>query len=329
LAAKAAKKEADMRLVTFASPHGDRLGALVKGRVVDLNTAYALYLKSRGEQRAGPEADRLLPSEMIAFLALGEQGQRMAQAALAHVATANSDTPLKDGRGYSAVYASGEVKLGAPIPHPPKVICMGLNYVDHCKESGVPVPTSPFFFIKPWTAVTGPEETVFIPRMKAVNKHVDYELELTIVIGRKGRHVPEKDAYDIVAGYTIMNDISARDFVPPEFLPMKGHNTFAPIGPCITTRDEIGDVDDLDIQLRVNGEVLQNSNTRNFVFKVPQVVSYVSEIVTLEPGDIISTGTPGGVGWKRTPPRWLKPGDIIEAEVENIGILRNRVAAEP
>jgi 2-keto-4-pentenoate hydratase/2-oxohepta-3-ene-1,7-dioic acid hydratase in catechol pathway len=141
--------------------------------------------------------------------------------------------------------------------------------------------------------------------------------------------VPEKDAYDIVAGYTIMNDISARDFVPPEFLPMKGHNTFAPIGPCITTRDEIGDVDDLDIQLRVNGEVLQNSNTRNFVFKVPQVVSYVSEIVTLEPGDIISTGTPGGVGWKRTPPRWLKPGDIIEAEVENIGILRNRVAAEP
>jgi acylpyruvate hydrolase len=312
-----------MRLVTFASARGDRVGALVDGDVIDLNAAYALSLDSRGERDARAEADRALPCDMVAFLSRGEGAFEAARAALEHASAE------RGGRGYRVRHRAGEVKLRPPIPHPPKVICMGLNYVDHCEESGLPVPESPFFFIKPWTAIAGPDDPVFIPRMPSVKRHVDYELELTIVIGKAGRHVSERDAYDIVAGYTIMNDISAREFVPPEFLPMKGFDSFAPLGPCITTADEIGDVDDLHVQLRVNGEVRQDSSTSNFVFKVPQVVSYLSQIVTLEPGDIITTGTPGGVGWKRTPPAWLRPGDIVEAEIQNIGVLRNRIAPEP
>jgi acylpyruvate hydrolase len=317
-----------MKLVTFSSRRGDRLGALAGGKVVDLNAAYALYLKSRGERRAGAAADALLPGDMVGFLSLGDDALRAMRQALYYALASRMRANATDGRGHRVVYGTGDVRLRPPVPHPPKVICIGLNYVDHCKESGLAVPESPFFFIKPWTAIVGPEDLVYIPKMAKVNRHVDYELELTIVIGRKARWVSEERAYDAVAGYTIMNDISARDFFPPEMVPMKGHDSFAPLGPCITLKDEIGDVDDLDVQLRVNGQVRQDSNTRNFVFKVPQVVSYLSQIMTLEPGDVISTGTPGGVGWKRTPPLWLQPGDVVEAEVENIGVLRNTLATE-
>jgi len=309
-----------MKLVTFKGPHGDRLGALVGGNVVDLAAAYALYLESKGARN--PNAvECVLPSDAVRFLSQGERAVEAAQAALEWAHSADARRP-------PVVYEAAQVKLRAPIAHPPKVICIGLNYVDHCKENRVPVPESPFFFIKPWTSITGPDDPIYIPKMKKVNQHVDYELELTIVIGKQARWVSEEHAYDVVAGYTIMNDVSARDFVPPEMVPMKGHDSFAPLGPCVTFKDQIGDVDDLDVQLRVNGEVRQDSNTRNFVFKVPQVVSYLSQIMTLEPGDVISTGTPGGVGWKRTPPAWLKAGDVIEAEIENIGVLRNHVVSE-
>ena len=317
-----------MKLVTFSSTRGDRLGAFVDGKVVDLNAAYALYLKSRGERRAGASADALLPCDMVGFLALGDGALRAMRQALEYARASRMRTNATDGRGHRVLYDAGEVRLRPPVPHPPKVICMCLNYVDHCKETGVPVPDSPFFFVKPWTAIAGPEDLVYIPKMAKVNRHVDYELELAIVIGKKGRHVPEKDAYDLVAGYTIMNDISARDFFPPEFLPMKGFDSFAPLGPCLTLKDQIGDVDNLNLRLRVNGEVRQVSNTRNFVFRIPQVVAYLSEILTLEPGDVISTGTPGGVGWKQTPPLWLQTGDVVEAEIENIGVLRNTIATE-
>jgi 2-keto-4-pentenoate hydratase/2-oxohepta-3-ene-1,7-dioic acid hydratase in catechol pathway len=265
---------------------------------------------------------------MVRFLTTGDEGIDAARRALEAVGNAQPGTDFADSAGRPVVHGEDQVKLTSPIPHPPKLICVGLNYVDHCEETGVPVPEAPFFFVKPWTAVIGPGEPVVIPRMAEVKNHVDYELELAIVIGKRGRHIAAADANGFVAGYTILNDISAREFLPPEFLPMKGFDTFAPLGPCLTLKDQIGNVDDLDVELKVNGDVRQSSNTKNFVFNVARVVSYLSQIVTLEPGDVIGTGTPGGVGWRRDPPVWLHPGDVVEAEIENIGILRNPVVAE-
>ena len=312
-----------MKLVTFDYGKGDRLGALTGDQVVDLNAAYALYLEAHGEGKPGSEADRILPSDMVSFLGLGEPALKEGQKALDYVNASGSQR-----RALPVVYPQSDVKLRPPITRPPKVICIGLNYVDHCEETGVPVPESPFFFLKPWTAITGPYDPIVIPKMAQVNDHVDYEIELAAVIGKGGRHITKDAAYGHVAGYAVLNDVSARDFVPPEFLPMKGFDSFAPMGPCITTSDEIGDADNLDLQLRVNGEVRQDSNTGNFVFNVAQIVSYLSRILTLEPGDIVSTGTPGGVGWRRDPAAWLRPGDVVEAEIQNIGVLRNTVVRE-
>jgi acylpyruvate hydrolase len=317
-----------MKLVTFDYGKGDRLGALTDGQVVDLNAAHALYLEAHGEGDPRVEADRILPSDMVSFLGLGEPALTEARKALDYVSASGPQGQPSQEQSSPVVYPQSDVKLRSPITRPPKVICIGLNYVDHCEETGVPVPDSPFFFLKPWTAITGPYDPIVIPKMAQVNDHVDYEIELAAVIGKGGRHITEEEAYGHVAGYAVLNDVSARDFVPPEFIPMKGFDSFAPMGPCITTSDEIGDPDDLDIQLRVNGEVRQNSNTRNFVFNVAQIVSYLSQIVTLEPGDIISTGTPGGVGWRRDPPAWLHPGDVVEVEIQNIGVLRNTVVKE-
>jgi acylpyruvate hydrolase len=312
-----------MKLVTFLGAMGERLGSWIDGKILDLNAAYCHHLELTGVSNPVQIADKNLPSDIIDFLTKSE-ALKAARVALECVSTFGTDTE----RGHRTIYQKDEVNLRAPVPHPPKIICVGLNYVDHCLENNVPIPESPLFFIKPWTAVTDPEAPVFIPKMAGVNNHVDYEIEMAIVMGRRGRHIPEESAYDYVAGYTILNDISARDFAPPEFVPMKGFDTFAPMGPCVTLKDDIGDINSLDLQLRVNGEVRQNSNTRNLVFKVPQLVSYLSQIVTLEPGDVISTGTPGGVGWKRTPPVWLRPGDVVEAEIQNIGVLRNTMMIE-
>jgi 2-keto-4-pentenoate hydratase/2-oxohepta-3-ene-1,7-dioic acid hydratase in catechol pathway len=227
----------------------------------------------------------------------------------------------------SASIALESAVLLAPVPKPPKVICVGLNYRDHAEESKMEIPSTPTIFSKFSSAITGPGAPVILP---ANSEKPDYEAEFAIIIGKGGRHIPSAYWHRHVYGYMCLNDISARDFqmATSQWLMGKTFDTFAPTGPWLTTADEIEDPHNLDISMTINGEVLQKSNTSNLIFGVPQLVEYLSSVFTLEPGDIISTGTPGGVGFARKPPRWLKPGDEMEVTIAGLGTLKNPVVAE-
>ncbi len=227
----------------------------------------------------------------------------------------------------NARYRLSEVKLLAPLPQPRKLICVGLNYLDHAKETGAEVPKVPTIFNKFATSVIGPGDNIVLPK---VSKAPDYEAELAFVIGRGGRHIAAHDWAGHVFGYTIMNDVSARDYqrATSQWLMGKTFDTFAPLGPWIVTADEIHDPHALDIQLDINGEVLQKSNTRELIFKIPDLIAFLSSVFTLEPGDIVSTGTPAGVGFTRTPPRFLRAGEEVVIKIPGIGELRNPIVAE-
>jgi 2-keto-4-pentenoate hydratase/2-oxohepta-3-ene-1,7-dioic acid hydratase in catechol pathway len=220
------------------------------------------------------------------------------------------------------------VKLLAPIPRPPKFICVGLNYRDHAREAGQAIPSIPTIFSKFSNVVIGPNEPIVLPK---ISKRPDYEAEFAFVIGPGGRNIPAGRAMEHVFGYTICNDVSARDFqmATTQWLMGKTFDTFGPMGPWIVTADEIADPHNLDLSLEIGGEVLQHSNTRELVFGVPALIEFVSSVVTLEPGDIVSTGTPSGVGFARKPPRYLKAGDEVIIRIQGIGELRNPVIAEP
>lgn len=220
-----------------------------------------------------------------------------------------------------------KVQYLSPIPRPPKIVCIGLNYRDHAEESKLAIPEVPTVFCKFHTAVTGHNRPIVLP--KASSKP-DYEAEFAVVIGAGGRHIAEKDWRQHVFGYTIVNDVSARDFqmATTQWMIGKTFDTFAPIGPAIVTADEIEDPHSLDISLTLNGEVMQSSNTRNLIFQVPRLIAHLSSVFTLEPGDVIATGTPAGVGFARKPPRWLRPGDHVVAKVSGVGELHNPVVAE-
>lgn len=214
----------------------------------------------------------------------------------------------------------------APVPRPGKIVCVGLNYHDHAEEQGEDVPEKPLLFGKAPTAVTNPDDPIVHP---AALDEVDYEVELGIVIGRTAKRVDAADARDCVAGYTAINDVSGRDaqFDDGQFLRGKSYDTFAPMGPTLVPGNSI-DPNALDVACRVNGETKQQSNTEQFIFDVDEVIKYISEAMTLRPGDVISTGTPGGVGIFRDPPELLKPGDAVDVEVEGIGTLTNPVVEE-
>jgi 2-keto-4-pentenoate hydratase/2-oxohepta-3-ene-1,7-dioic acid hydratase in catechol pathway len=226
-----------------------------------------------------------------------------------------------------SAYSLGSVKLLAPIPKPRKLICVGLNYRDHAKETGSEIPDVPTIFNKFATAVIAPGDDIVLPK---VSTKPDYEAEFAFVIGKGGRHIPAEAWTEHVFGYTIVNDVSARDYqrATTQWLMGKTFDTFAPMGPWIVTANEIPDPHNLDIQMDINGEILQNSNTRELIFKIPDLIAFLSSVFTLEPGDIISTGTPAGVGVARTPPRFLKPGDDVTVRIPAIGELRNPVVAE-
>ncbi|NXA57331.1 FAHD2 protein, partial [Nothocercus julius] len=218
-----------------------------------------------------------------------------------------------------------EVTLLAPVTEPSKVICVGLNYRDHCAEQGAAVPREPIIFSKFPSAIAGPFDDIEHP---AESAEVDWEAELAFIIGRKGRHIPEAAAMEHVAGYTVANDVSARDWQKRngrQWLLSKTFDTFCPLGPALVTRDEVADVHNLRIRCHVNGELVQSSNTRELVFGVPQLVAWVSRFVTLLPGDVILTGTPPGVGVFRKPPVFLKRGDVVQCDIEGLGTIRNRV----
>ncbi|MFA1710835.1 fumarylacetoacetate hydrolase family protein [Peribacillus frigoritolerans] len=225
-----------------------------------------------------------------------------------------------------AIFKLSEVNILPPIEKPDKIICVGLNYFDHCKETGMEPPESPVIFSKYANAIAGHNDAIEIP----INStEVDFEAELAFVIGREAKHVSVEEADDYVFGYTIMNDISARDlqFQDGQWSRGKTADTFAPFGPVIVTKDEVGDPHNLAISLELNGEIMQDSNTSNLIFTVPKIISFLSQSMTLMPGDLIATGTPPGVGMGRNPKIWLKNGDRMNVSIEKIGTLSNHVLA--
>ena len=216
------------------------------------------------------------------------------------------------------------IKIYAPVPRPGKIICIGLNYRDHAEESGLEIPKSPIVFSKFSTCIVAANEPIVIPNGSS---QVDYEAELAFVIGRKTKNVNRENWLEYIFGYTNFNDVSARDFqfADGQWQRGKSCDTFAPAGEFIATTDEIEDPHNLNIQFRLNGKVLQNSNTRELIFKIPELIEFLSATITLEPGDIVATGTPLGVGFARKPPIFLKGGDLAEVEIEGLGILTNSV----
>jgi len=223
------------------------------------------------------------------------------------------------------LFNASDVRLHAPITHPQKLIGIGLNYRDHVEEIKAQIPKQPLLFGMYANAITGPDEPIILPPM---SQQVDFEAELGAVIGRRARQISVDSALEYVAGYTIINDVSARDlqFSDGQWLRAKSFDTFAPMGPYLVTTESLRDGDGLDIELRLNGKTMQKSNTRNLIFKVPDLVSHISKVMTLEVGDVIATGTPGGVGFVRNPQVFMKRGDIVEIQIEGIGELRNPVA---
>ena len=231
-----------------------------------------------------------------------------------------------DARQKGLLVASADAYWFAPVPRPGKIVCVGLNYRDHAEESGLAVPKVPVIFSKFSTCVVAPGEPVVIP---TTSERVDYEAELAIVIGRRAKHVTAARAYDYVLGYTAFNDVTARDFQfgDGQWQRGKSCDTFAPMGQTIVTTDEIPDPHKLRISLELNGTVMQESNTDQLIFSVPQMIEFISASITLEPGDVIATGTPAGVGFARKPPVFLKPGDKMEVDIERIGRLGNPIVA--
>lgn len=289
-----------MKLVMFVRDGAPRLGALRErdGREVIVDLA---------------QADPQLPGDVIGVLAGGADALARAQQALA-------------GAGPELEIARDSATLAAPIARPGKIICIGLNYRDHAAESGAALPEYPVVFAKYANAIIGPGEPIVLPR---VTSQVDYEAELAVVIGRTAKDVSEADALQYVGGYMPLNDVSARDYQmrTSQWTIGKTFDSFAPIGPALTTADEVPDPQTLDIRLVIGDEVLQSSNTRHLIFTVPVLVAYLSSVMTLEPGDIIATGTPAGVGGARNPQRWLRAGDLVRVEISGLGSLENPVVA--
>jgi 2-keto-4-pentenoate hydratase/2-oxohepta-3-ene-1,7-dioic acid hydratase in catechol pathway len=221
-----------------------------------------------------------------------------------------------------------QVTLLAPIAFPPKIICLGLNYQDHVSETRAQIPDEPVIFMKPHTTIIGPNEKIIKPSFV---KKLDYEAELAIVIGRKAKNIPVSEAASCIFGYTILNDVSARDiqFKDKQWTRGKGFDTFAPIGPCITTTNQLRDVSDLPIRTWVNDELRQDSTTKNMIFNVYEIVHQLSRVMTLEPCDVITTGTPAGVGFAMKPyPMFLQAGDTVRIEIEKIGVLENTIVEQ-
>jgi 2-keto-4-pentenoate hydratase/2-oxohepta-3-ene-1,7-dioic acid hydratase in catechol pathway len=220
-----------------------------------------------------------------------------------------------------------DVRLGSPIARPSKIVCIGLNYKDHAEETGAKIPEEPIIFMKSTSAIVGPNDEVMIPKDSV---KTDWEVEFCIVIGKKASYVSEEDAEQYIAGYLLHNDVSEREFQLERggtWDKGKGCDTFAPLGPFLATKEELKDVNAINIWLKLNGETVQNGNTKNLIFSIPELISYVSRFMTLLPGDVISTGTPAGVGLGMNPPLFLKPGDVMELGADGLGVQKQTVVA--
>jgi len=293
--------------------------------VWDANLAVTAHRRAQRHPSPYAAAEALVPSSARAFLAGGAPARRALEDALAGLPRGGT---VLGPRGEQVRYPLGAIQFKAPILDPPKIIGVGLNYADHAKEGGNPIPEIPVTFAKYLNAVLGHREPIVYPKS---TQKLDYEVELAVVIGRGGKYIPRDRALDHVGGYTIFNDVSARDlqYADKQIMRGKAGDGFAPMGPYLVTPDEVGDPHTLALETRVNGEVRQTSNTNQFIFNVPHLVSFLSQFFTLEPGDVIATGTPPGVGIHRKPPLLLKPGDTVTMTIEKIGTLENPIVAEP
>lgn len=300
-----------MKWVTFTQAGKTRLGAVLGEVVVDMAAAYGAF-------KPGASADLL--SDMLAFLQGGEAAQQAAGEVLEWAASGD------EVEGQSFAYALADVKIGPPVPNPGKIVCLGRNYADHSHEQNLEPPKSPILFVKFSSSVIGPGESITWPA--DASQKVDYEAELAVVIGRTARNVPAEEAFDYVAGYTIADDVTARDVqkADGQWIRGKSFDTFCPMGPYLVTPDEVGDPEQLSIRCRVNGDLRQDSNTGHLVFGISELIAFITKTASLLPGDVILTGTPGGVGVHMDPPVFLKPGDEVEVEIEKLGVLRNPVS---
>jgi 2-keto-4-pentenoate hydratase/2-oxohepta-3-ene-1,7-dioic acid hydratase in catechol pathway len=320
-----------MKLVSYESGKQARVGVVEKEWIIGVRPTIDLVQQRRIPRVVAQRPDfksaarqmldaKPAPRDMIELLGRGEAWRK----ALGVVAAilAESLDPARAPRGMFT--PSADARLFPPIPRPGKITCVGLNYADHASESGGKPPEKPIFFLKSGNTICGPGDPIRLPPNSA---QVDYEAELAVVMGKSGRSIPEEKAYDYVAGYVILNDVSARDmqFGDKQWYRGKSCDTFAPIGPWVVTRDEIFDPHKLRISLALNGRTMQDSNTSNLIFSVPYLVSYLSQSTTWEVGDLLSTGTPPGVGVFRKPPVFLKAGDTVSVSVEGIGTLTNPV----
>jgi 2-keto-4-pentenoate hydratase/2-oxohepta-3-ene-1,7-dioic acid hydratase in catechol pathway len=286
-----------MKLVTYKPRASSaQLGAIVDNRVVNLAEA----------------SGGALPNDMRAFLELGEDGLKVARRVATKKAAKESGVAL------------GDVKLLAPVTNPNKVIAIGLNYLDHIRESNAQTPKIPIMFTKYTSSIIGDGDTIHWDPNETAK--VDWEVELAVVIGKRAYRISEESVFDYVVGYTVCNDVSARDLQSErgdQWIRGKSMDTFCPLGPCIVTKDEIADPHNLKLRTIVNGQTMQDSNTSELLFKIPHLVSYLSRAFTLLPGDVIITGTPPGVGMGKKPPIFLKHGDVVSVEIDGIGKLTN------
>jgi 2-keto-4-pentenoate hydratase/2-oxohepta-3-ene-1,7-dioic acid hydratase in catechol pathway len=305
-----------MKLAQFKTTGSDknRLGFAVGDLVCDV-AELARAVKAAGGE---PASWLLETNNSLDVIERGESGLRDIDALMAGGQLRGAGSPVTG-------YPINEIELLPPV-HPSKILAIGRNYVDHAIEGGAKPPEAPLLFNKLPNSLSAHNAPIVLP---GISQKVDYEAELAVVIGRRAKRVSEAEALEYIFGYTLINDVSARDlqFGDGQWTRGKSLDTFAPLGPFITTRDEIADVQALKIEGRLNGEVMQSSNTSKMIFQVAYLVSYLSQGITLEPGDVIATGTPEGVGVFRDPPVLLKAGDVYEVEIEGLGVLRNPVVA--
>lgn len=308
-----------MKLITFSREGiSHRTGAILNDQVIDLHIAYKSLLTSEGKIRAQQITDAYVPADMTGFLQGGNESAKLAKKAI-EFALEN-----KTVNGYRLIYDLSEVKVEAPVPAPGKIICVGHNYREHILEMKRELPPYPVVFAKFANTVVGPQDDIpFFP----ISEQLDYEAEFAFVIGKRARNVPQAEALDYVAGYTIVNDVTYRDLQRRTLQWLQGKTVegSAPMGPWLITSDELTNPSGLEVVLTVNGEERQRSNTANLVFSVQYLIEFLSNLMTLEPGDVILTGTPGGVGVARNPQVFLKDGDIVRIEIDQIGVLENKV----
>jgi len=311
-----------MRLVTFEPiAHCEKLGAQVGDHIIDLALGGEAYQTATGGNIP------LLPSDMMTFLSQGDTAIKASRKVIEWV----SRQMAKTGRvttvsGDAVSYDLDQVRLRAPVPRPPKILCLALNYRAHAAEGKIVMPEKPYVFIKPgiWPVV-GPNDKVIRPPK---SQNFLFEGELAVVIGKRCRRVSSERAYEVIAGYTVVNDMSARDLgktnIPGlvDWFRAKAFDTSLPMGPCLTLKDEIEDPHNLRLTVRVNGQTVQDASTAEMAFKIPEIIEFISEFITLDPGDIIATGTPGGSISA------LKAGDQVEVEITNIGVLTSNIVDE-